>query len=114
VLETCRRVARSDVDLVWVDGEFLVEQGVGQWMELPLWVGPGGAAFLRAPVYRALGAGLRNRPLEQTGRDTLEWAESGEAPTDAPAGLAAENDGVCSHHCWRPRDRICYNETQIS
>jgi hypothetical protein len=35
VLETCRRVAGADTELEWVDSEFLVEQQVGPWMELP-------------------------------------------------------------------------------
>lgn len=36
VLETCRRVAGADAELEWVDGEFLIEQQVEPWIELPL------------------------------------------------------------------------------
>jgi 2'-hydroxyisoflavone reductase len=92
VLETCRRVAGADAELEWVDGEFLIEQQVGPWMELPLWVGPEEANFMRASVERALGNGLRIRPLEKTVVDTLEWARRGEAPNDPPAGLAREKE----------------------
>jgi hypothetical protein len=62
-------------------------------MELPLW--------LHAPEYRgmlsvepsaAFAAGLVTRPLEETVRATLEWVQSGEAPADAPAGLAREKE----------------------
>jgi 2'-hydroxyisoflavone reductase len=92
VLETCRRVAGADAELEWVDGEFLIEQQVGPWMELPLWVGPEEANFMRASVERALGNGLRIRPLEKTVVDTLEWARRGEAPNDPPTGLAREKE----------------------
>jgi hypothetical protein len=47
---------------------------------------------VRASVERALANGLRIRPLERTVVDTLEWARSGGAPKDAPAGLAREKE----------------------
>jgi 2'-hydroxyisoflavone reductase len=88
VVETCHRVAGSDADIVWVDSEFLVEQEVGEWMELPLWLSdPAYRSMQQTPVARASEAGLEHRPLEETVRDTLAWVRSGEAPSDAPAGL---------------------------
>ncbi len=89
VLEECRRVSGSDARVVWAPGEWLVEQGVEPWMELPLWVGPDPAyeGHSRIDVSRALAAGLRFRPLAETIADTLAWARSGEAPIDPPAGL---------------------------
>ena len=78
---------------MWVDPAFLVEQGVEQWMELPLWLHePEYAAMLSTPVERAVAAGLRARPLEETARDTLDWVRSGEAPADPPAGLDREKE----------------------
>jgi 2'-hydroxyisoflavone reductase len=100
VLETCRRVAGADAELEWVDGEFLIEQQVGPWMELPLWVGPEEGNFMRASVEGALASGLRIRPLEKTVVDTLEWARSGGAPKDPPAGLAREKE-QCVLDTWR-------------
>jgi 2'-hydroxyisoflavone reductase len=90
LIETCRRVAGSDAEIVWVDPEFLVEQGVEEWMELPLWLhDPVYAAMLSTPVERALAAGLRIRPLEETVAATLEWiaAGGGADPERPPAGL---------------------------
>jgi 2'-hydroxyisoflavone reductase len=92
VLETCRRVADADAELEWVDGEFLIDQEIGPWMELPLWVGPEEGNFMRASVERALANGLRIRPLEKTVVDTLEWVRRGEVPKDPPAGLAREKE----------------------
>ena len=38
LLETCRDVSSSDASFVWIDGQFLLEQGIEQWMGLPLWI----------------------------------------------------------------------------
>jgi 2'-hydroxyisoflavone reductase len=93
VVETCRRVAGSDAEIVWVATQFLVEQQVGEWMELPLWLSdPAYRSMQLTPVERATAAGLRQRPLEETVRDTLEWVRSGEAPTEPPAGLDHEKE----------------------
>jgi 2'-hydroxyisoflavone reductase len=75
---------------VWVDEDFLVEQGVGPWMELPLWVGKDVSAFLQMSVAKAVEAGLTFRPVEETARDTLAWArEAGaELVTETPYGTA--------------------------
>ena len=80
----------GDAELVWVDEAFLLEQGVGPWMELPLWVPADLGAFLQMSVEKAVGAGLRFRPLEETARDTLAWArESGaELVTNTDYGSA--------------------------
>ena len=86
VFETCRRVAGSDAEFVWVDGDFLAEHEVGEWMELPLWLdSPEYAGMLAVDPAAAFAAGLETRPLEETVRATLEWALSGEAP-DRGAG----------------------------
>ena len=88
MFETCRRVAGSDAELVWVDGDFLTEHEVGEWMELPLWLGAAEyAGMLSVDPTAAFGAGLETRPLEETVRATLEWALSDGAPTESPAGL---------------------------
>ena len=93
VVETCRRVAGSDAEIVWVASEFLVEQEVGEWMELPLWLSdPAYRSMQLTPVERATAAGLRQRPLEETVRDTLEWVRSGEAPAEPPAGLGRDKE----------------------
>jgi 2'-hydroxyisoflavone reductase len=88
LLETCRDVAGSDAEITWVPDEFLVEQGVGEWMELPLWiVDPAMSAADEAVIDRALAAGLRFRPLADTVRGTLDEA----TPTEA-AGLTPERE----------------------
>jgi len=76
--------ACGDAELVWVDEQFLLDQGIGPWMELPLWVPREAAAFLQMSVAAAVAAGLRFRPVEETAGDTLTWAR------EVGAGLVAE------------------------
>jgi nucleoside-diphosphate-sugar epimerase len=62
-------------EATWVDDVFLTEQGVGEWMELPLWVAsPEWAGIHRTDVSRAVAAGLRFRPVAETMRDTRTGA----------------------------------------
>lgn len=74
LLEACRAVAGSDAQLVWAADDRLIAAGVEPWTELPLWLpGDEHAGLQRTNVSRALAAGLRLRPIEETIRDTLAW-----------------------------------------
>jgi 2'-hydroxyisoflavone reductase len=104
VLETCRSVAGTDAELVWVDPDFLNEHGVEEWMELPLWLyDEKYRGMLSVDASPAFAAGLRTRPLEETVRDTLAWAQSGEAPTEPPAGLDREKEQIVLD-AWLSKD----------
>ncbi len=90
LLDTCLAVTGADAEITWVPPEFLVEQQVGEWMELPLWLADPALAFAdRVDVSRALDAGLTFRPLGETVRGALEQAET----TDA-AGLRPEREAA--------------------
>ncbi|MFO7590825.1 MAG: NAD-dependent epimerase/dehydratase family protein [Acidimicrobiia bacterium] len=90
LLETCRSITRSDAEITWVDDAFLVENGVGEWMELPLWLtGPDSAYADRVDVRRAVEAGLRFRPGEETVLGALEGAE----PADG-VGLTPQREAA--------------------
>jgi len=78
----------TGADVTWVSDEFLVEHGVGEWMELPLWIGdPTWSAMHQTDVSRAVAAGLRFRPVEETLRDTLASAQTVEG-----VGLTPERE----------------------
>ena len=86
-LEECRHVA-GDAEIVWVDAQRLVDAGVGEWIELPLWIAsPEYSAMHRADVSKAVAAGLRFRPLPETIRDTLAWDAEREWPPAKGVGL---------------------------
>jgi 2'-hydroxyisoflavone reductase len=58
---------------------------------LPLWSGGDPARLiLAADPSAAMATGLTPRPLENTIRDTLEWARVNEQPADA--GLSADRE----------------------
>ena len=102
LLDELRTATRSDARLVWVGEEFLLENRVEPWIELPLWLAPKAnptyANFLSLNVERALAAGLRLRPLDQTVRDTLArarpTADAGLDPAREAALLAQWRAGV--------------------
>jgi 2'-hydroxyisoflavone reductase len=94
LLETCRAVSGSDAELVWMPDAFLLEQGVGPWMELPLWLEPADAGFLQVDVSRAVALGLRYRPLEETIADTLAWARADGAPGALASGMDIGEAGL--------------------
>jgi 2'-hydroxyisoflavone reductase len=65
----------AGADTTWATDTFLVEQGVGEWMELPLWIAdPEMAGLHDTDVSRALATGLRFRPLAETMEATLAGA----------------------------------------
>ena len=94
LLETSRAAAGGDARVVWVEDAFLLERGVGEWMELPLWI-PSEPNVFAADVSRAVEAGLRFRPLEETVRDTLAWAQgAGETAAPLASGMSIGKAGM--------------------
>jgi 2'-hydroxyisoflavone reductase len=78
----------AGADATWVDDAFLLEGGVGEWMELPLWVASSGelGSLHTADTSRAREAGLRQRPVQETVADTHAWSA---ARTERGTGTAA-------------------------
>jgi hypothetical protein len=74
---------RGGAQLVWVDGQRVLDAGVQPWMELPLWLPRDAWELMERDVSAAVAAGLSFRPLEETARDTFEWdrTEPGDRPT---------------------------------
>jgi len=60
---------------IWRSAEFLQQQNVAPWSDMPVWVPPvgDGAGFAATRTDRAQRAGLTVRSLEATARDTLAW-----------------------------------------
>ncbi len=70
-----RAVTTAGAQFVWVPADFLAEQKVRGWSNMPVWVNPVGpsAGFMRRSTARALAKGLTFRPLAVTAKDTLDW-----------------------------------------
>jgi 2'-hydroxyisoflavone reductase len=83
-------VAPAGTELVWVDSEFLVEQGV-DFEALPLWGGgeTEGVNLNAASPAAAFAAGLSPRPLRQT---VADMQAAGPAPARPGVGLPPERE----------------------
>lgn len=93
LLEECKTVSRSGAEIVWVDAEFLLDQGVAPWTDIPLWVpGEDFAGSDQVDISRAIGAGLTYRPTSTTIEDTLTWARSRPVDHAWQAGLEPERE----------------------
>jgi len=94
MLETCKQVSNSDANFKWASVEFLSRHEVAPWSDMPAWI-PNteeDAGFSRVDISKAIKAGLTFRPLEDTVRDTLEWAETRPSDREWKAGLSAEKE----------------------
>ena len=91
-----KAVTTSDASFTWVPQEFLLEQQVRGWSELPVWVPAreNNGGWSRVSIQRALDKGLTFRPLAVTARDTLEWWKTlpAERRSDTQAGMDAERE----------------------
>ena len=90
-MEACREATRSDAEFVWVAPQFLLDQGVAPWTDIPLWVA-GDDALNQVSIARALAKGLSLRPLGATIADTLAWARTQEEADPPRAGLTRERE----------------------
>jgi 2'-hydroxyisoflavone reductase len=87
----------AGANVTWVSDEFLGEHEVGPWMELPLWLGDHGPRGMReVDVSRAVAAGLRFRPLQET------IAGAATAPAVEGVGLTPEREAELLE-AWRAR-----------
>jgi 2'-hydroxyisoflavone reductase len=89
VLSTSGAVTQSGARVIWVDADFLAENGITPWVEMPLWV-PGQAVLV--DTRRALADGLTFRSLHDTVRDTLAWDAKRPSDYALKAGISMERE----------------------
>jgi 2'-hydroxyisoflavone reductase len=92
VLDDCNRALGGAARLTWVDADFLEQQGVEPWRDMPMWIPNTGdyAGFGTLQNTRAVRAGLTFRPIGDTARDTLAWLDT--LPEDQRA--TARSSGI--------------------
>jgi len=89
LLEAARDAAASDASFTWVPAEFLLEQGVVPWSDLPMWM-PGFPGFNAFDAGHAVAAGMTFRTTPETVADTLAWDRA--RPQIWPMGDALGRD----------------------
>jgi 2'-hydroxyisoflavone reductase len=93
MLDEIKDALNSNAKFTWVPADFLKQQSVEAWSNMPVWAGDE-LGLARTNINRALAKGLTFRPLAETARDTLVWFKS--QPQDRQsklrAGLAPERE----------------------
>jgi 2'-hydroxyisoflavone reductase len=94
LLDVSRQWTGSNANIHWASVEFLNQHKVQAWSDMPTWIPDDeeGVGFSRVNVSKAIAGGLKFRPLEQTVRDTLAWAQRRPANHEWRAGLTAERE----------------------
>jgi 2'-hydroxyisoflavone reductase len=95
-LDVCKRVSGSVAAFHWASVEFLKEHKVEPWSDMPVWIPDTeeDAGFSRIDMSKAIDAGLTFRPLENTIRDTITWAETRPADHEWRAGLNPDKERI--------------------
>jgi len=83
-----KAVTLNGAQFTWVPADFLAEQKIRAWSNMPVWVPdrPDNVAFSRRKIDKALAAGLTFRPLAVTAKETLDWNKT--RPADELQALA--------------------------
>ena len=91
-LHGCKIVLGSDASFTWMADDFLLENKVRPYTEIPLWIPREGAPYGTAQCQKAMSAGLSFRPLGDTIRDTLTWSQTRADDHRWRAGLASAKE----------------------
>lgn len=96
LLEECKSASQSDARFTWISEDFLIQENVAAWSELPLWLPEEAAPHLKGFMFispaKAVAAGLSFRPLGATISDTLTWFQTNRANDELKAGLDRDKE----------------------
>jgi 2'-hydroxyisoflavone reductase len=93
MLEQMKGALKANAKLTWLSEDFLKQQKVEPWSDMPVWTGAG-SGLARAKIDRALAKGLTFRSLGETARQTLAWFKSlpQNRQSKLRAGLTSERE----------------------
>lgn len=97
MLEGIKKATKSNAKFTWASAEFLAEQKVRPWGDMPVWIPPrgeDGGGLTAISIQKALAQGLTFRSLADTTQATLEWFKKQPADRQAKmrAGITAERE----------------------
>jgi 2'-hydroxyisoflavone reductase len=93
MLDGIKTALNSNATFAWADAEFLKQQKVEAWSDMPVWAGDE-LGMSRTNISRALAKGLTFRSLGDTASDALAWfkAQKPERQAKMRAGLTPERE----------------------
>lgn len=92
LVEACRQGVPTPAEAVWADEQWLLDNQVTPWADLPAWIpsfAPG-RGIAQTQNAKAQNAGFTMRPLLQTVQDILAWDKARTQPLKA--GLSRERE----------------------
>ena len=99
MLDGIKKATKSNATFTWADANFLSEQKVRPWSDMPVWIPPrgeDGGGLTSISIQKALSQGLTFRSLADTTRATLEWFHKQPADRQAKmrAGITADREAA--------------------
>lgn len=91
-LDTCKSVANSSTNLVWVGNAFAADLMEKEIANFQPWVPDEYAAMNATNCQKAFSEGLTFRPLTDTIRDTLTWKNASPTGKEMRSGLPPEQE----------------------
>src|SRR2546421_6949447 len=97
MLDGIKQATKSNAKFTWASAEFLAEQKVRPWGDMPVWIPPrgeDGGGLTSISIQKALAQGLTFRSLSDTTQATLDWFKKQPADRQAKmhAGITAERE----------------------
>ena len=108
LLAEIKSTTDSNATFTWVSEEFLMQEQVAAWSELPLWLpeeaAPHMRGFMNVNSDKAVAGGLTIRPLNETIVDTLNWRRTIGLNEPLLAGLDRDKEKALLRK-WHDQDR---------
>ena len=96
MLDGIKKATKSNAQFTWVSADFLAEQKIRPWADMPVWIPPRGeeTGFAEISIKKALDKGLTFRKLDDTVHATLEWfkQQTAERQSKLKAGITLEKE----------------------
>jgi 2'-hydroxyisoflavone reductase len=94
IFNICKSFSLRNVEFVKADDQWLLDNEVQPWMEMPLWIpNDEGRALMQVSIEKGLNHGLEFRTLHETITDTLDWYDQIKGDDqDWNAGLKSDKE----------------------
>lgn len=94
LIDACLAATGRAARPIWVSEQFVADQAIGPWSELPVWLPESSDSLMHATSARADRVGLTHRPIAETVAATLEWTVRRGLDRPLLAGLSREREAT--------------------